>query len=187
MPHVEILSSSVRNGRSSHRVALFFKKFIEENKLATATILDLNEYQFPIFEERLRFQSNPTPNTLEFASRIKRSDGVIIVTPEYNGSFPASIKNVVDLLYDEWYRKPIGISTVSSGGFAGTQVLIALQFVLWKIKAWTVPSQFPIANVDKSFDELGNATDAQATNKRASIFVHDILWCIEAKKRMESY
>jgi NAD(P)H-dependent FMN reductase len=184
MPHVEILSASVRKGRSSHRVALFFEKFIASNEFGTTGILDLNEYQFPIFEERLKFQSNPAPATLEFASRIKKADAVIIVTPEYNGSFPASIKNVVDLLTDEWFRKPIGIATVSSGDFAGTQALIALQFVLWKIKAWTVPSRFTVGNVEKTFDASGNPTDADKTNKIANGFLHDILWCVEANKRM---
>ena len=111
--HISILSASVRTGRNSHRVALYFKKYIEERNLSTVEILDLKSYQFPVFDERLRFQKNPTPQTLEFTEKIKSADGVLIVTPEYNGGYPASLKNVVDLLYDEWHRKPLAISTVS--------------------------------------------------------------------------
>ena len=101
MPEILIISASVREGRNSHRVALFFKKFIEENKFGTASVADLNEYQFPVFNERLRFQKNPSEKVLDFANRVKNADGVIIVTPEYNGGYPASLKNVVDLLYDD--------------------------------------------------------------------------------------
>src|SRR5882672_10337013 len=117
MPHIAILSASVRTGRHSHRVAMYFKKFVEDNKMASAEILDLNEYQFPVFNERLKFQPNPTALVIAFAEKIKSADGVIIVTPEYNGGYPASIKNVTDLLYDEWHRKPIAISTASNGPF----------------------------------------------------------------------
>ncbi|HCW05883.1 MAG TPA: FMN reductase [Cytophagales bacterium] len=184
MPHIAIISSSVRTGRHSHRVALYFKKFIEENNLGTAEILDLNEYQFPVFNERLKFQSNPSTQVLDFASKIKTADGIIIITPEYNGGYPAAIKNVVDLLYDEWFKKPIAISTVSDGVFGGTQVITSLQFSLWKIRAWTVPAMFPVPKVEESFDADGNATDKVRTDKRANAFVNELLWCIEAKKRM---
>src|SRR5579859_7825903 len=147
MPHIVILSASVRTGRNSHRAALYFKKYIEENELATAEILDLNEYQFPVFHERLQFQVNPPAVVIEFADKIKSADGIIIITPEYNGGYPASLKNVVDLLYDEWHRKPIAISTVSNGAFGGTQVITSIQFTLWKIRAWTVPAMFPVPKV----------------------------------------
>src|SRR6266581_2056400 len=140
MPSIAILSASVRINRHSHRVALYFKKYIEENKLATVHILDLNEYQFPIFSERLKFQTNPSTQVIDFTNKIKSADGVIIVTPEYNGGYPASLKNVVDLLYDEWRRKPIAIATVSDGSFGGTQVITSPQFTLWKIRSWTVPA-----------------------------------------------
>lgn len=185
MSNIIILSSSVRVGRNSNRVAMYFKKYIEENKLAKAEIVDLNEYQFPVFNERLKFQTNPSAKTLEFAEKIKSADGVLIVTPEYNGGYPAALKNVVDLLYDEWHRKPTAIATVSNGGFGGTQVITSLQFSLWKMKAWTVPAMFPVPKVQEAFDEQGNATDKVATDKRADAFVKELLWCMEAKSKMQ--
>jgi NAD(P)H-dependent FMN reductase len=183
--HISIISASVREGRNSHRVALFFKKYIEDNSLATVEILDLQAYQFPVFDERLRLQKNPLPKTLEFAEKIKTSDGVLIVTPEYNGGYPASLKNVTDLLYDEWRRKPIAISTVSDGVFGGTQVITSLQFSLWKIRAWTVPAMFPVPKVQEAFDINGIPTDAEAIHKRAHGFLSELLWCMEANKRMK--
>ena len=185
MHHVAIISASVRTGRNSHRVTLYLKNYIEENKLATAEIVDLNEYQFPVFNERLRYQKEPTEKMLDFAAKINAASGVIIVTPEYNGGYPASLKNVVDLLYDEWRRKPIAISTVSDGIFGGTQVITSLQFSLWKIRAWTVPAMFPVPKVRESFDENGIPSDKAATDKRAAAFVDELLWCMEAKARMD--
>jgi NAD(P)H-dependent FMN reductase len=184
MNHIVIISSSVRLKRASNRVALYFKNYIEENKLASAEILDLNEYQFPIFNERLKLQVNPSVQTLAFAEKIKLANGVVIVTPEYNGGYPAALKNVIDLLYDEWHRKPIAISTVSAGGFGGTQVITSLQFTLWKIRAWTVPAMFPVPKVQEMFDEMGNPTDKITMDKKAEAFIKELLWCMEAKEKM---
>jgi len=185
MPHIAIISASVRTGRKSHRVALFFKKYMEENDLAIAEILDLMEYNFPVFEERFSHQPEPSEKIQHFRDRIIRADGVIIVTPEYNGGYPASLKNVIDLLYDEWHRKPIAMSTVSNGPFGGMQVITSLQYSLWKIRAWTVPTMFPVPKVQDSFDEDGTPTDKEAIHKRAATFINELLWCMEARRRME--
>jgi len=186
MSHIVIISSSVRIKRNSHRVALYFKKYVEDRQLATVEILDLNTYQFPIFNERLRLQVNPSAQTLEFAEKITSSNGVLIVTPEYNGGYPAALKNVIDLLYNEWHRKPIAISTVSDGVFGGSQVITSLQFTLWKMKAWTVPAMFPVPNVQTSFDENGNPTDKVGTDKRAEGFIKELMWCVEANAKMNA-
>jgi len=184
MPHIAIISSSVRTGRNSHRVVLYFKNYLEANNFASVEILDLKAYNFPLFDERLKYQKNPTAETLDFAAKIKSADGVIIVTPEYNGGYPASLKNVTDLLYDEWYRKPVAISTVSDGIFGGSQVITSLQFSLWKIRAWTVTAMFPVSKVLDSFAEDGAPIEKTEIDKRASRFINELLWCIEAKKRM---
>ncbi len=185
MPHIAIISSSVRLQRNSHRVALYFKQFMETHNLATVEILDLAAYNFPIFNERLRLQKDPLPAAVEFAEKIKAADGVLIVTPEYNGGYPAALKNVVDLLYAEWKRKPLAISTVSDGIFGGTQVITSIQFSLWKIGAWVVPAMYPVPSVSKSFDENGKAADAEGADKRAAVFINELLWAIEATKRMK--
>ncbi|MEO6130561.1 MAG: NAD(P)H-dependent oxidoreductase [Saprospiraceae bacterium] len=186
MPHIAIISASIRRGRNSHRVALFFKNFVEVKKLATAEILDLKEYNFPLFDERLHHQENPTPEMLDFADKIKSADGVLIVTPEYNGGYPAALKNVIDLLETEWRRKPIAIATASDGDFAGTQVIISVQWSLWKLRSWTIPARFHVPKVQHAYDESGIPSDKPLTEKLASGFINELLWCIEAKRRMET-
>jgi NAD(P)H-dependent FMN reductase len=184
MPHIAIISASIRKGRNSHRTALYFKNFIENKDLASVEILDLKAYNFPLFEERLRFFDQPTALMLEFSEKIKNADGVLIVTPEYNGGYPSSLKNVIDLLYDEWKRKPVAISTNSGGPFGGAQVITSLQFSLWKIGAWTVPAMFPVPKVQDAFDEQGLPSDQAGTDKRAAAFIEELLWCIAAKSKM---
>lgn len=185
MPRIVIISSSIRTGRKSHRVALFLKNYIHKTYQLTADIADLNMYQFPLFTERLKYQKSPLPEATEFAQKVRSADGIIIVTPEYNGSIPASLKNAIDLLTDEWRKKPVAISTVSDGQFGGSQVLISLQFSLWKIKALTVPALFPVPKVQEVFDENGEPFDREKTEERAKVFIDELLNFIKAKELMD--
>ena len=78
MKNIAIISASVRNGRNSHRVALYFKNYLTDNKISTAKILDLKDYNFPIFEERLRLIPKPSAHMLAFAKEVEAADGIII-------------------------------------------------------------------------------------------------------------
>lgn len=184
MSRIAIISSSVRNNRKSHAVALYMQKVLSEQNV-NCEILDLHAYKFPIFEERLKYQIKPSDEALDFSRRIQSADGVIIVTPEYNGGYPASIKNAIDLLITEWIRKPVAISTVSDGSFGGSQVIMSLQFSLWKMKAWTVPAMFPVPKVNEVFNESGLPVDRVNFDKRLSGFLKELFWCIEAAERMK--
>ncbi len=184
MDKIFIISSSIREERNSHRVALYFNKYLGGNNLAISEIIDLKEYNFPLFKSVLKLQKNPPANAVAFAEKIKASDGIIIVMPEYNGGIPASLKNAIDLLYEEWRHKPVGIVTVSAGPFAGTQALVALQFTLWKIKARTITEMFSVPKVQDAYDEDGNPTDIELTNKLTEVFVKELLWCIKADKEV---
>lgn len=183
--NIAILSASVRRDRNSHRVALYFQNYLTEHHLASVDLVDLAAYNFPLFEERLQYMPDPSSDILDFQKRIKNADGIILVTPEYNGGYPASLKNSIDLLYKDWQKKPIALATVSAGPFGGAQVMTSLVFSLWKIGAWVVPAMFPVPMVQNNYDEHGNAADKEGTDKRAQKFVAELIWCITAKQKME--
>ncbi len=179
-----IISTSVRKGRESHKVALYIKDFLREKYSIEAEMLDLMEYNFPLFEERLRYLESPSPEILSFADKVRSADGIIMVVPEYNGGYPASVKNIIDLLTDEWRKKPVAFAVVSNGHFAGSQVIFALQFSLWKIRALTVSPALRIADIETSIDENGIPADKADMDKKASSTINELLWYIEARKRM---
>ena len=183
MPHISILSSSVRTERKSHTVALYFENYLAEHNLATTQILDLKAYDFPVFEDTLKVQKNPSEKVLDFAAKIKSSDGIIVVTPEYNGGYPASLKNAIDLLYDEWQGKPIALCTVSAGPLGGSQALVALQFVFWKIGANTITGMFCVSDVAKTFDHTGKPSDKTLTNQMAKTFVKKLIQAIDTNQQ----
>jgi len=185
MHTIAIISASIRTGRKSHRVALYLQEHLKTSALAEVDMIDLAQLNFPLFHERLQYLQNPAAEVVEFAKRIKEADGVIIVTPEYNGGYPAALKNVIDLLYPEWKRKPIGLAAVSDGPFAGSQVLTSLSFSLLKIGALVSGGMYRVPSVQKAFDENGIPTEKELTDKRVKPFVDDFFWCVEARKKME--
>jgi NAD(P)H-dependent FMN reductase len=184
MSHLAVISASVRSGRKSHHVALHLER--EAKALGNEVdLLDLSAFSFPLFEERLKFLKEPSQGMLDYAERFRKAEGVIIVTPEYNGSFPASLKNVIDLLTEDWKGKPVSICTVSGGAFAGTQVMQQLLFPLWKIKAWVVPSSMQVPKVQDQFGPDGDVLmDDEGWKRRTGAFLQDLEWAIEARRRM---
>ncbi|MGE5406073.1 MAG: NADPH-dependent FMN reductase [Methanosarcina sp.] len=186
MEHVCIISSSIRKDRFSHRAAIYLSGLLRDQYHTEVEILDLLQYNFPLFEERLKYLDSPSPEVLEFAGKIRKADGLILVVPEYNGGYPASIKNVIDLLTDEWRKKPVAFAVVSNGQFGGSQVIFSLQFTLWKIMAITVSPALRIPDIETSIDENGIPADKVLMDKRASSTIKELLWQIEAVRRMKS-
>ena len=186
MSNIAIISASVREGRNSHRVAVHLQRTISAMEGHTADMLDLKEFDFPLFHERLKFLKDPGEKVNNFADRIRKADGVIMVTPEYNGAAPAALKNVIDLLTDDWKMKPIALSTVSSGSFGGSQTLVSLLFSLWKIRGWVVPGAMQVPTIKDNFNENGEPIDKEAWEKRTTAFLDQLLWAIEAKKKMDA-
>jgi len=75
-----------------------------------------------------RLQQYTRPHTLAWSERVAAADAVILVTPEYNHSYSPALKNALDYLHREWWRKPVGF--VSYGGVsAGTRGVVALTVV----------------------------------------------------------
>ncbi len=184
MEKICIISASVRKGRESHKAALYIRNLLKDKYRIEARLLDLMTYNFPLFEERLKYLESPSAEIMDFAEKVRESDGVIMVVPEYNGGYPASIKNIIDLLTDEWRRKPVAFVVVSNGHFAGSQVIFALQFSLWKIRALTVSPALRIADIETSIDGDGIPADKAGMDRNASSTINELLWYIEARRKM---
>jgi len=178
MFHIPIIVGSTRRDRQSIKVARFVLAKLQQRKNIQTELLDLLEYDFPIMEERLHHRDDPPPRLQEYAGKIARADSLIIVTPEYNNGYPGVLKNALDYLLPEYERKPIGIVTVSSGGFGGINCLAQLRLVTLGMGAFPIPENLSISRVQDSFKDDG-AVDA-VYEKRATAFLDEVLWFTEA-------
>jgi len=78
-----------------------------------------------------------------------------------------------------WTRKPIGIVTVSAGGFGGINCLAQLRLVTLGMGAFPIAASLPVSRVCDSFNEDGTPNDA-AYEKRAAEFLGEVMWFTEA-------
>ena len=64
-------------------------------------------------------------------------------------------------------------------------VITSIEYSLWKIVARTVPALFPVASVEKKFDENGEPTCKEGTDKKAALFIKELSWCIAASEKIK--
>ncbi|MCC8089371.1 MAG: NAD(P)H-dependent oxidoreductase [Rikenellaceae bacterium] len=179
MKKIAIISGSVRDGRMSHRVSMYAHNYLTNHKLAKTEILDLKEYDFPLFNERIMYQSDPAPKTVNFADKFREADGILIISPVYNGGFSAALKNAIDLLYTEWKHKPVAVGSVTYTATPGIATIQQLQTLLLKLEALVTPSLYTVINVREGFDDYGNPTDPVNTEKFFKPFAEEFLWMID--------
>ena len=91
-------------------------------------ILDLAEIGLPFLDEphHPKLGRYTKPHTLAWANDIDTADALVIVTPEYNGGYPAPLKNALDFLHAEWRNKALGLVTYSGSPHGGTGVATML-------------------------------------------------------------
>ena len=174
---IPVLLGSVRRGRQSIKVARFASSRLARAG-AESPLLDLSDFDLPIMEERLHKRDDPPPGLEPFSASIREADAVVVVSPEYNGSMPGVLKNALDYIYDEWFRKPVGIVTVSGGGFGGVQVHYHLQLLFLRLKALPVAGM-PVSNVSQGFSQDGEPMEGHYEKAFAG-FVETLLWYTRA-------
>ncbi|MET4782385.1 NAD(P)H-dependent oxidoreductase [Glaciihabitans sp. UYNi722] len=128
MSRIMIVVGSVRPGRIGLPIAQWVQTAAEEHGGFDIDFVDLAELNLPFMDEpnHPRLRQYTQQHTLDWSARVDSADGFIFVTPEYNHSFSPALKNAIDFLSQEWWRKPVGF--VSYGGVsAGTRGVIALE------------------------------------------------------------
>src|SRR5437588_716807 len=177
--YIPIIAGSTRRDRQSIKVARFVFAKLQQRKGVETELLDLLEYDFPIMEERLHRRNDPPPRLKEYGQKVGRGDSLIIVTPEYNNGYPGVLKNALDYLLPEYERKPIGIVTVSAGGYGGINCLAQLRLVTLGMGAFPIPENLAVSRVHDSFSDQGTPNDP-AYEKRTETFLDEVLWFAEA-------
>ena len=134
-PVLQIITASTRPGRRGIAVARWVQRLAEEHGGFRVELVDLAEVGLPVFDEpnHPRLQQYQNQHTKDWSATVSRADAFVFVTPEYNHSFPAGLKNALDFLSREWADKPAGL--VSYGGVsAGLRAATALKPVLGALR-----------------------------------------------------
>jgi len=141
MTRIGIILGSTRPGRHAHNVGAWVHELASQRTDAEFEIIDLADHPLPFLEEAVppSFGRYQNEHTQQWAEVIKGFDGFIIVTPEYNHSLPAVLKNALDYLFAEWNNKAVAF--VSYGAHGGVRAAEHLRTMAGELMMADVRSQ----------------------------------------------
>lgn len=184
-----VILASVREGRMADRVANWIMKEVGNKETCTYELVDLKDWQLPYFDyptSAVEIDGNyRTEKEREWSKKVKEADGFLIVTPEYNHSYPAQLKSAIDLLYNEWNHK--AMSFVSYGGGAGgARAVEHLKNIASELQVVTPRSGVYIKFVWEAFNENGDIVDSNYTSALKTTIEQLEHWtqvCKDARKK----
>jgi NAD(P)H-dependent FMN reductase len=132
-------------------------------------LIDIAELNLPVND------AGQTAKDPRFAAAMERADAIVIVTPEYNHSFPGLLKHVLDTCLKEYIHKAAGVVGVSAGPFGGTRAIENLLPVLRELGLVAIFWDVNFGAIGKVFDESGRLLD-QAYIRRTEKFLSELIW-----------
>jgi NAD(P)H-dependent FMN reductase len=175
--YIPIILGTAREGRESEKVAKFI---LSETRNAghETEILDVRDYRIPATDN-----SRKSATAKKLGSKISKADALIIVSPEYNHGYPGELKMMLDLLYEEYFGKPLGIVGVSSGPLGGARMVEKLRLVAIELHMHNIREAIYFSGVNDLFDEKGEIKGKDAWKKRTKKFLDELLEYSEKNKR----
>lgn len=157
MVTIKVIAGSTRPGRFNPQVSDWVMEQAKKHSdAATFELLDLAEINLPLLDEANTPMSNNKEHehTKKWAKLVDEADGFIIVTPEYNHSVPAALKNALDYLFYEWHYKPV--TYVSYGSAAGgARAVEHLRGIAAEAKMYDLREQLLLPNYWNNMSEEG--------------------------------
>lgn len=178
--NVVVIYGSVREGREGIKAAKFIVNKLKERN-HEVYFIDPLEYNFPMLEKRYREYLNPPAKLKEVSDLVKASDGIIVVSAEYNHMPPPALLNIMDYFGAEYARKPSAIVSYSSGSFGGVRASVHLKDYLSEIGTLPIPNVFAVSSVQDSMDDNGIAIDKRY-DKNVKGFLDNFEWHMRVLK-----
>jgi NAD(P)H-dependent FMN reductase len=167
---IPVILGTPRQGRQSEFVAKFIAEQIALREDVETALVDIREIAIATDDAG---ESLKDP---QFSSIMERSDGLVIVVPEYNHGYPGLLKHVLDTCLKEYIHKAVGLCGVSAGPFGGTRVIQNLLPVMRELGLVTIFYDLNFSDVQKLFDESGNLIDRPIYIRRMERFMNELVW-----------
>lgn len=171
---IPIILGTNREDRESENVSNWIFEKLKEHENIETEIIDVRDFSFPGGD----YNGTIKDKFPKYRDSIMRCDGIIIVSPEYNHSYPGKLKSVLDLLYNEYKNKALGVVSVSMGPWGGVRMIESLINVTRTLGLLisNIDLQFP--NVKDTFGEDSKMKDefVERYDKRLDKFLKELFW-----------
>lgn len=176
---VHIIVASVRPTRTGEKIAHEIKTMLSKRSDVSTEIVDIASYKLPFYKDEVapafRKEAIGEPVLKQWSDKIQEAAGYIIVSPEYNAGYPASLKNALDSLYTEWNGKPVAFVGYSGGPTGGASMIAQLRQVARGLQMVAVAAEIKIPQSWKAFNEQGKLAQAQSIEKELNIMIDQLL------------
>ena len=169
-----VIPGSLRTGSLNARLAAAAAHEIAQAG-AEVTRISLGDFPLPIYDGDLQAKSGVPKHAVNLKRMIGAHHGVLIVTPEYNSSVPALVKNTIDWITrvqdghetrGQVFRdRAFAIAAASGNRLGGTRALAALRLILAACQATVIPNQLALSFADEAYDDrdrLKHPADVEA-------------------------
>lgn len=170
--NIAVIEGTTRVQRESIKVARFIAGFVEALPNVSVRLVDPNDFTFN------GDGNDPEGKDPRYTELTEWADAFFIVVPEYNHSFPGSLKRMLDSELETYNHKPVAFAGVSNGGWGGTRAVESLVPAVREtglvVMSWDV--YFP--RVQDIFDELGEMRDEFRAryDKNVGGLCDELLW-----------
>lgn len=167
-----VLAGTTREKRESIKAAQYIADLARQRSDLEVIFVDPKEFNFP------GDGNDPEGKDPKYTAIVEKADAFFVVTPEYNHSFPGSLKRMLDSELALYNHKPVAFAGVSDGNWGGTRAVEALVPAVREtglvVMSWDV--YFPY--VPKIFDESGSmrAEFSERYNKNVNKLLDELLW-----------
>jgi NAD(P)H-dependent FMN reductase len=166
---IPVILGTSRKGRASAHAARFVADQISARSGIVTEIIDIAQMALPIDD------AGEAIKDATISEKLCKADALVIVSPEYNHSFPGLLKHMLDGYLKEYIHKAAGIVGVSAGAFGGTRGIQHLLPVLRELGLVTIFWDVNIGTVSRVFDDDGRLLD-DALVRRTGKFLDELVW-----------
>ncbi|HZZ20048.1 MAG TPA: NAD(P)H-dependent oxidoreductase [Opitutaceae bacterium] len=129
------------------------------------TVIDLNEYELPLYHGDLEDKDGLPPNAARLITLITSHQGLLVASPEYNSMITPLLKNTIDWCTraddNPFESKVAAVISASPGALGAVRSLVMAQTLLMKLGCIVVPGQCHLANASKAFDGSGKLIEGR--------------------------
>ncbi len=187
---LQVIVGSTREGRKSLQFSKWIANTAKENKNLEVEIVDLIDYDLPMFNEAVSPRYNPERkvegDVKKFLDKIAEADAYVFVTPEYNHSLSGVLKNALDYTGYELNKKPA--ATATHGSVGGARAAEHLKMILSECRAVIVPinlhfNHFINGNIDEEGNLIKEMKELQyGPHTTVNTMLGELVWYAEALK-----
>ena len=166
---IPVILGTSRKGRASVHAATLLADLLNRRAGVCSEVIDIASLPLPVDDAGEAIKS------AAFSAMVAAADGLVIVAPEYNHSFPGLLKHALDSCLSEYIHKAVGLVGVSAGPFAGIRVVQNLLPVMRELGLVTIFWDINIGQVGKVFADNGRLLD-EAFIRRSDRFIRELIW-----------